>query len=112
MYESGDILLFTLSAWRETSWSAFKKAFDEIYRIRLTTEEISDPEPVHFERARALRTLVGLGHCDVESNGSPSIKVGPPVLAALPYPGLPRAVLCGSRSPSTVRTLQKICSDS
>jgi hypothetical protein len=112
MHEPGDILLFTLSAWKETGWSAFKKAFDEIYKIRLKTEKISDPDPVNFERARALRTLITLGHCDVDFTTSRSVIIGPPALASLPYPGLPRAVLCGSRSPTTVKTLQRICKES
>jgi len=112
MFEPGDILLFTLSAWKETSWGAFKKAFDEIYRIRLTTEEISDPNPVRFERAHALRILVSLGHCDADFSNSRSITIGLPTLALLPYLGLPRAVLCGSRSPMTLATLQTICNDS
>jgi hypothetical protein len=112
MHEPGDILLFGLSAWKQTSWSAFKKAFDEIYLIRLSSEEIRDTGPVHFERSRALRTLVTLGHCDVEFSGTASITIAPPVLASLPYRGLPRAVLCGSWSPTTVETLQKLCSQS
>lgn len=113
VHELGDILLFTLSAWKETGWGAFKRAFDEVYRIRLETEEIRDPDPVHFERARALRTLIACGHCDVDySSGGSSISIGPPTLASLPYPGLPRAVLCGSRSPTTVKLLQRACSES
>lgn len=112
MHEPGDILLFTLSAWTETGWSAFKRAFDEIYRIRLATEETSDPNPVHFERAHAVRTLVTLGHCDVDFTASPSITIGPSALVSLPYLGLPRAVLCGARSPTTDKTLQKFCNES
>ena len=112
MREPGDILLYALSAWKQTGWSAFKKAFDEIYLIRLSTEEIRDAEPVHFERSRALRTLATLGHCDVDFSGTPSITIAVPVLVSLPYRGLPRALLCGSRSPTTVETLQKVCNES
>lgn len=112
MHEPGDILLFALSAWKETGWIAFKKAFDEIYRMRLANEGNRDGEPVRFERARALRTLVTLGHCDVDFAASHSVIVAPTALASLPYPGLPRAVLCGSRSPTTVKALQKLCTES
>jgi hypothetical protein len=112
MHEPGDILLFTLSAWKETGWTAFKRAFDEAYRIRRKTEQVNDPDPIHFERARALRTLVACGHCDVDFSVSPLITIGPPVLASLPYSGLPRAVLCGSRAPNTVKLLQHACDES
>jgi hypothetical protein len=108
MHEPGDVLLFALSAWKQTGWSAFKKAFEEIYLIRLSTEEIHDADPIRFERSRALRTLLSLGHCDVDFSGTPSITIASPVLASLPYRGLPRAVLCGSRSPTTVETLQRL----
>ena len=51
--------------------------------------------------------LDALGHCDsiFDSAGEGIVYVGPPTLAALPIPGLPRAVVCGSRSPDTLALL-------
>lgn len=113
MHEPGDILLFCLSAWKEnTRWDAFKKAFDEIHRSRLGGQLEKWDEPIHFERNRALKCLAALGHIDVAYNGTPPVVIGPPVIVSLPYPGLPRAVLCGSRSPATVGALQEVCNAS
>jgi hypothetical protein len=108
VYDFGDTLLFALSAWRETSWAAFKKTFDEIFSRSLVGENLGDPETVRYERGMAARLLVSLGHCETQFvGGRGRLYVAPPVLVALPSPGLPRVVLCGARSPGTVPALQR-----
>ena len=101
MYDNGDILLFALSAWRQTSWRQFKQCFDELQRKRLGTNSYDPSETAAGHRWRALRELSALGHIDVElEQGSIQVHVAPPVLAALPGLGSPKAVLCGARSPN------------
>lgn len=112
MFDRGDILLFALSAWKETTWSTFKKAFDSLHRVSVGTKNGGEAEPVRFVRARTLRMLLSLGHCDADFSEAGELIIAPPALVALPQPGLPRAVLCGSRSPGTVSTLQRICRES
>jgi hypothetical protein len=51
-----------------------------------------------------------LGHWEVVRDGSTTrIVIAPPVLAVLPQPGRPAAVLCGSRSPDTQPALTEVC---
>jgi hypothetical protein len=52
--------------------------------------------------------MESLGHCDVVfgSEGG-QVFVAPSVLVRLPVRGLPRAVLCGSRSPETLGALRR-----
>jgi hypothetical protein len=35
MSSDGNLLLYVLSAWKETRWPAFKKAFDQVYVLSL-----------------------------------------------------------------------------
>ena len=108
MYDCGDILLYSLSAWRETTWATFKKCFDEIHRRHVVTSIREEQETAVYYRWRALRLLSSLGHVDVrfEVQGI-TIFVAPPVLAVLPGFGIRRAVLCGARSPSTPGDLRR-----
>ncbi len=108
MFDFGDTLLFALSGWKEASWATFKKAFGDIYSRSLGGENFGDPETVRYERSRAVRILVSLGHCDIQfAEGQGRLYVASPILVALPSPGLPRAVLCGARSPGTVPALRR-----
>lgn len=108
MHDFGDTLLFALSAWKEASWATFKKAFDEIFSRSLVGENFGDPEAIRYERGRAARLLGALGHCETQfAGGQGRLYVAPPVLVALPSPGLPRAVLCGARSPGTAPALRR-----
>ena len=102
MYDGGDILLYSLSAWRETPWTTFKKWFDEIHRRHVVASIHEEQDAAVYHRWRALRLLSSLGHVDVrfEAHGI-TIFVAPPALAVLPGFGMRRAVLCGARSPST-----------
>jgi hypothetical protein len=111
LYEPGDALLFTLSAWRETAWGRFKSTLDAL-RPRLSAEEDGEEgAALALERMRVARLLAILGHCDLVygEEGPPRLIAAPPVLALLPVPGLPRAVLCGSRSPATAAELAAAC---
>ena len=110
MYDGGDILLYSLSAWRETTWASFKKCFDEVHRRHVVTSIREEQETATYYRWRALRLLSSLGHVDVRIEGQGmgiAISVAPPALAVLPGFGLPRAVLCGARSTSTSSDLRR-----
>ena len=107
MYDNGDILLFALSAWRQTSWRQFKQCFDELQRKTAATAGYDPTETATGHRWRALRELSALGHIDLELEpGSIQVHIAPPVLAALPGLGSPKAVLCGARSPNFVEDLR------
>jgi hypothetical protein len=111
MYDVGDALLFTVSAWRECTWGQFRDAFDELH-LRWLAAAGSGREQGSQVRIRAARTLENLGHMDLLFEGSEgTVAVGPPVLAQIPVPGLPRAVLCGSRAPESVDRLRDACRD-
>ena len=110
MYDGGDILLYALSAWRETQWTAFKKCFDEVHRRHVVASHRVERETAGYHRWRALRMLSSLGHVDVRFEGQGrgiSITAAPPALAVLPGVGIRRAVLCGARSPSTTGELRQ-----
>ncbi len=110
MYDDGDRLLFVLSARREMGWSAFKKAFEELHAKRPRRHGLVDDEPPRFERLRAVRLLSALAHCDVNSGGgSTRLFAAPAILAALPLPGLPQAIVCGARSPETFAIARRVC---
>ena len=108
VFDCGDILLYSLSAWRETTWTTFKRCFDEVHRRHVVTSNREEQEAAFYYRWRALRLLSSLGHVDVrfEAQGI-NISVAPPALAVLPGFGIRRAVLCGARSPSTLGDLRK-----
>lgn len=106
MFDIGDALLFALSAWRQCSWRSFRRAFDDLYIRSLATSGTIE-EPGSIVRRNAARALDALGHCEVIfGTGSNSLFAAPSVLAQLPAAGLPRAVLCGSRSPDSLRALR------
>ena len=106
MYDNGDILLFALSAWRQTSWRQFKQCFDELQRRSAGTAGYDPSETAFGHRWRALREFSALGHIDLELEpGSIIVHIAPPVLAALPGLGSPKAVLCGARSPNFMKDL-------
>ena len=108
MCDGGDVLLYSLSAWRETPWATFKKCFDEIHRRHVVASIREEREAAAFRRWGALRLLSALGHVDVtfQQQGI-AIAVAPPALAVLPGFGMRRAILCGARSPSTVDDLKR-----
>lgn len=96
---SGDTVLYAVSSRRSVPWSSFKLAVDAAF----------SPSHQPATQTRYLRSDVAalgdsLGHWDIAPDGQDSIRicVAPPVLARLPWPGPPCAILCGSRSPDTV----------
>src|SRR5260370_42337262 len=108
MYDDGDVLLFALSAWGETRWPLFKGAFDVVRSRRLRGEEDGGGFHHARERWKAARLLARLGHCDIDYLDEPArIVIAPSILATLPIAGVPRAVLCGSRSPATIEALRR-----
>ncbi len=108
MYEIGDALLFTLSAWRHCNWSQYRRAFDDLHSRFLATAGRVAQEQDAAIRGNAARLMESLGHCDVVFGAAEDgVFVTPSVLARLPVAGLPRAVLCGSRSPETLGALRR-----
>ena len=95
----GDALLYAVSARRSMAWNSFKAAIDSTFPLG------SQPAmEMRYVRSGAAYVGDSLGHWDVAPDGPNAIRicVAPSVLARLPWPGLPRAVLCGSRSPDTI----------
>lgn len=98
-FDGAECLLYAVSAKRDMPWSAFKAAADALL--------LPDPAVApNIGRVRSLAASIGdgLGHWDIlrTEGGATRICAAPPTLARLPWPGLPRAVLCGSRSPDTL----------
>lgn len=108
MFNSGDILLFAISARRTVSWPVFKQWFEEVHRKENISDQVQVDEPAPSARWQALRIMSCLGHVDLHfGQDEIQVVVAPPVLAALPERGVARAVLCGARSPSAVEKLQE-----
>src|SRR5262249_12744201 len=106
MSEIDDYLLYTLSACREMSWHNFKNAFDALSLKYCPQDPYKTGEARHV-RWRTLRSLEWLGHAESAfEEGRSTLYAAPPVLARLPISGIPTAVLCGARSPSTAGTLR------
>ena len=79
----------------------------EVQRKSATTTDYDPTETATGHRWRALRELNTLGHVDLElSTNNIQVHIAPPVLAALPGLGAPRAVLCGARSPNFIEGLR------
>ena len=107
MFNSGEILLFALSARRRVPWPLFKRWFEEVYQREVMEGRTDASEAAASIRWQALRTLSCLGHIDLHfGEGEIQIVVAPPALAALPGRGMARAVLCGARSPGTIDSLR------
>ncbi len=113
MYDNGDILLFVLSAWRQTPWRDFKRCFDEIQRKSATASSYDAAQTATSHRWRALRDLSTLGHIDLQLGpGDIRVFAAPPVLVRLPTLGNLKAVLCGARSPNFLEDIQSASVDS
>jgi hypothetical protein len=107
MHRSGDRLLFALSAWKETSWSQFSAAFDEVFRDDLTRHDGQVRGPLGYLRWNAARTLDALAHCDAALEvDDRKIVVAPAVLALLPRAGLPTAIFAGARTPNMLASIK------
>jgi hypothetical protein len=106
----GDELLAVVAARRELPWRAFRDAFDVLHSRALAFRSGLD-EPVGLLRPRSLRLLSELAHAELPPyEASTAVAAAPTVLARLPQPGLPRAVLCGSRGLDAAALLREACS--
>ena len=109
MFNSGDILLFALSARRRMPWPLFKRWFQEVYQREVMEGRGDAGEAAAYIRWQTLRTLSCLGHIDLHfGEAEIQIVVAPSALAALPGRGMARAVLCGARSPGTIDSLKTL----
>ena len=107
MFNSGDILLFALSARRRVPWPLFKRWFEQVYQREVMEGRIDEGEPAAGIRWHVLRILSCLGHIDLHfGEAEIQIAVAPSALATLPGRGMARAVLCGARSPGTIASLK------
>jgi hypothetical protein len=103
---SGDLLLYVMSAKRDMSWAVFKRTFDI-----LAAKEVAEYESAAIARSVVLKSLDGLGHCEVlNHDGDLRVVAAPSVLVRLP---LKRnvAVLAGARSPETLETVSSVASE-
>ena len=100
MYDDGDILLFALSAGRNTPWRVFKQYFEEVHRRSVTSETRGPDGSASSHRWGVLRSLSCLGHIDLRfPAGDIQVVVAPAALALLPNLRSHEAILCGGRSP-------------
>jgi len=99
----GDILLYAISARRQVTWSWFSEVLEQIF---VPTEQVGTEVKQVRSAVAGLGSL--LGHWDIIADDqSTCIYIAPPTLALLPRPGLPSAVLCGSRSPDTIEAVKR-----
>lgn len=100
----GDALLYAVSSRQAMPWTAFKAAIDATF---VPTESADE---MRYIRSAAAMVGDSLGHWDSTPDGQGlRVTIAPPVLARLPWRGMPRAVLCGSRSPETIGELVAAC---
>lgn len=106
MLDSDDFLLYVISASKAIDYIEFRETFNRLYLQRAGV--LANPEDMlGYQRNRTLRILDSLGHCDIHFHeGHSRIYCAPPILSRLPLLGLPQALLCGSRSPSTLAELR------
>lgn len=87
------------------SWEAFRRLVDAT-----CTPDGHLATGMRYVRTEAADVGDVLGHWEAIDTGTARrIVVAPPVLARLPWPGLPRAVFCGSRSPDTIIEIRDVC---
>jgi hypothetical protein len=96
----GDALLFVLSARRTMPRASFRNSYESLWPR--ATEPVG--RSLSYAVSSAIETLNALGHCE---NAGDTLSIAPSVLALLPWPGAPRAVLCGARSPESLAALRR-----
>ena len=107
MPDLGDEILYALSAKGALSWRVFRSTFDSLATHADVSGSVVTENP-RLARLGTLNCLDELGHCDVcWARGTGRIMVASPVLAVLPSPGLPRAVVCGARAPQTLKEIRE-----
>ncbi len=93
-----ELMLHVITARGTVSWKTWNEALASVANSRALPPELSP--------ALAARILDSLGHIEVTTSSSgTNMAAAPAVLAMLPRAGLPRAVLCGGRSPELERRL-------
>jgi hypothetical protein len=103
---SGDLLLYVMSAKRDMSWAVFKRTFDI-----LAAKEVAAYESAAIARSVVLKSLDGLGHCEVlNHDGDLRVVAAPSVLVRLPLKKNV-AVLAGARSPESLETVSRVASE-
>lgn len=86
-------------------WGGFRSAVDAMFR----GGHGFGAEMRHL-RSEAGAVGDSLGHWDITAEGGQlRVSIAPPFLARLPWPGSPRAVLCGARSPDTASDVDRAC---
>lgn len=98
-------MLYTLSAWGQASWERYVSAFDALF-VASGLDAASADQELRLRRWRALAVLGALGHVERGADNGTAVLSAPSVFARLPCPGLPKAVLCGSRGPQTLADLR------
>lgn len=89
-------------------WGGFRSAVDATFRAGHGAGA-----EMRYLRSEAGAVGEALGHWDItEEGGQLRVSVAPPVLARLPWPGSPRAILCGARSPDTASDVDRACRSS
>src|ERR1051326_6481625 len=93
-----ELMLHVVTARGTLNWAAWQNSFSSLANGRVLSQELSPAE--------ALRILDCLAHIEVigPAHGM-TLAAAPASLARLPIAGLPRAVLCGGRSPEAERSL-------
>jgi hypothetical protein len=107
MPDGADLLLFALTALRETTADRYGQAADVLFTSNV------QPAPDRFLRSNAKRGLENLGHIDEvgKPDGSIVIAALPPTIGVLPAAGLPIAVLCGGRASGTEAIVRKAAAE-
>lgn len=101
MSSPGNLLLYSVSGKREISWPVFKRIFDV-----LAGSELVKYENASIARNLVLRAFDSLGHWDFVSECDDlRVAIAPSCFSRLPTDAS-LAVLCGSRSPETLETVQ------
>jgi hypothetical protein len=91
-------MLHVVTARGTLTWAFWRTSLSSLASAKGLSHELSPAE--------ALRILDCLGHIEVTTSPQGvAIAAAPAFLAKLPRAGLPRAVLCGGRSPETERRL-------
>ena len=97
-----ELLLQAISTSGRMSIDKFNATFDALCQpAGISSKEID----LNNIRRQTIRYLDSLGHCEFDFDRR-HVFACPPALVALPLYGLPKAVLTGARTPSTVRKVK------
>jgi hypothetical protein len=102
-----DDLLIVLSRRGEVAWPTFRHCVREL----TARPDCAEPaEAIAYHETVTLKALEALGHVTADfSGGTGTIYIAPRVLARLPVPGRPQAILVGHRLATTEQELREAC---